>query len=82
MTDFIIEGDNKLEISVTNLWINRLVGDHQLPPEKRKTSTNLTNIKGKYGFDRFAKPDANKYLRYSGLMGPVTIHFSRFYDLK
>ena len=33
ITDFVHAGDNDLEIRVTNLWPNRLIGDEQLPPE-------------------------------------------------
>ncbi|KGO85941.1 hypothetical protein Q765_14020 [Flavobacterium rivuli WB 3.3-2 = DSM 21788] len=33
ITDYLLEGKNKLSISVTNLWPNRLIGDEQLPPE-------------------------------------------------
>ena len=80
ITDDIKEGENKLEISVTNLWINRLIGDEKLAPEERKTSTNLVNDKGRY--DKLTKSDADKYLRYSGLMGPVKIQFSRIYDIQ
>lgn len=29
------QGENKLEIAVTNTWANRLMGDHDLPEEKR-----------------------------------------------
>jgi hypothetical protein len=35
---------NDLEIEVTNLWPNRLIGDQQLPPEKRLTRTNITKF--------------------------------------
>ena len=80
ITDDIKEGVNKLEVSVTNLWINRLIGDEMLAPEERKTSTNLVNDKGRY--DKLTKSDADKYLRYSGLMGPVKIQFSRIYDIQ
>ncbi len=31
ITDYIIGGDNKLAIHVTNLWPNRLIGDEQAP---------------------------------------------------
>lgn len=82
ITDYLVEGENALEVSVTNLWINRLVGDEKLPNDERKTNTNLRNIKGGYSFERFAKPDADKYLRYSGLMGPVKIQYSRIYEIK
>jgi hypothetical protein len=51
---------NKLEIEIINCWPNRLIGDAALPPEKRKTHTNI----------KF-KPDTP--LMSSGLLGPVTI---------
>ena len=75
-------GKNELEVLVTNLWINRLVGDQKLPPEERKTKTNLRNSKGNYSLDRFARPDGDKYLRYSGLMGPVKVEYSKVYNME
>ena len=32
---------NELEIEVANLWPNRLIGDATLPPDKRRTVTNV-----------------------------------------
>jgi hypothetical protein len=54
-------GTNRLEIAVTNLWPNRLIGDQQLPPEKRKTHTNITKF------------HADSPLMPSGLLGPVRL---------
>jgi hypothetical protein len=56
-------GDNELEISITNLWPNRLIGDQNLPPEQRRTHTNITKF------------HANSPLMPSGLLGPVTLRF-------
>ena len=58
-------GWNQLEVAVTNLWPNRLIGDQQLPPEKRLTRTNITKFK------------ADSPLLPSGLLGPVTIEAAR-----
>ena len=53
-------GDNTLEISVVNLWSNRLAGDNGLPGEQRRTRTEAFMGGG----------DAQVS---SGLLGPVTI---------
>jgi hypothetical protein len=31
VTDTLVAGDNHLEVRVTNLWVNRLIGDEQEP---------------------------------------------------
>lgn len=60
ITGIIKATDNVLEIQVTNLWPNRLIGDAALPPEKRLTHTNIE-----------FKKDAP--LLPSGLLGPVVV---------
>lgn len=55
------QGENKLEIVVTNTWVNRLKGDHDLPEDKRITRTTAPyRLEG-------------KPLLPSGLFGPVAI---------
>lgn len=63
-------GWNDLEIDVTNLWPNRLIGDQRLPPEQRLTRTNIT------------KWTADSPLQPSGLLGPVTVRLSGRAKLK
>lgn len=53
-------GDNELQIEVMNLWVNRLVGDQSLPPEKRLTRTNIREGEG-------------WELHPAGLLGPVRL---------
>jgi alpha-L-rhamnosidase len=55
-------GENTIEIDVTNLWPNRLIGDAQSPNDKHYTWTNIR----KYTKD--------SPLLSSGLMGPVVLH--------
>ena len=52
---------NVLEITVVNLWPNRMIGDASLPPEKRFTETNMHKFSA-------ATP-----LYPSGLLGPVQL---------
>jgi hypothetical protein len=53
-------GENRLEIDVTNLWPNRLIGDAALPKEQRLTRTNVAFR-------------ADQPLLPSGLLGPVKL---------
>jgi (4-O-methyl)-D-glucuronate---lignin esterase len=52
---------NQLEIEVTNLWPNRLIGDERLPLDQRITKTNITKFHG------------DSPLLASGLLGPVEV---------
>lgn len=65
ITDAVQPKGNRLEIDVVNLWPNRLIGDAGLPPEKRRTKTNVTNYK------------KDSKLLPSGLLGPVRILANR-----
>jgi len=66
ITPYIQAGDNRLEVKVVNLWPNRLIGDSRLPQEQRRTQTNIK---------KFEQPGSEKYLRESGLLGPVRVEF-------
>jgi len=70
-------GSNELLISVTNTWVNRLIGDAALPEDKRITRTNIALRAGKReptfrAFQGFASEDP---LMPSGLLGPVQLEF-------
>lgn len=61
VTGALNPGGNTLEIKVTNLWVNRLIGDRQPGISHKYTYTTL----------EFYKQDSP--LLSSGLLGPVTI---------
>lgn len=61
ITDQLKLGQNQLEIRVTNLWVNRLIGDQQPGVQKKITYTTMP-------FYQAGSP-----LLPSGLMGPVQI---------
>ena len=66
ITDYVNSGENILSVDVVNLWPNRLIGDGKLDESERKTRTNIK---------KYDSPDAENYLRISGLLGPVNITF-------
>lgn len=61
VTKAMKEGDNHIEVKVTNLWVNRLIGDQQAD-----TKTPVT-------FTTQAFYQANSPLLPSGLLGPVKL---------
>jgi len=72
LTGAIKAGTNVLEIEVTNLWTNRLIGDGQLPTDKKRTVTTWT---------QYSKPDPKTKKPFepisSGLLGPVTLQVAK-----
>ena len=54
-------GQNLLEVKITNLWPNRLIGDQLLPEEERFTRTNVKKF------------NKDSPLLESGLLGPVKL---------
>jgi hypothetical protein len=60
ISGIVKEKGNQLQIEVVNTWLNRLVGDAHLPPEKRLAKTNI-------GYP------PTQPLMPSGLLGPVTV---------
>jgi hypothetical protein len=58
---YLHPGDNALEVEVTNLWPNRLIGDAQPGVTHRYTWTNIKTF------------TASSPLLTSGILGPVTL---------
>ncbi len=61
VTQALTPGKNQLRIKVTNLWVNRLIGDQQPGAQKKFTFTDFTPYK------------ADSPLLPSGLLGPVRL---------
>jgi len=61
ITDSMKDGDNRIELVVTNLWPNRIIGDAQPGAKERFTHTNIR------------KYTADSPLLPSGLIGPVVL---------
>jgi hypothetical protein len=58
-------GRNEVEIEVVNFWPNRIIGDEALPPEQRRTRTNIRKL------------TRDTKLMESGLLGPVTLQTAK-----
>jgi hypothetical protein len=81
-------GENRLEVDVTNLWINRMIGDEHLPEDSVRKGGDIQawpdwllqdkpSPTGRYTFTTWRLWNKNSPLQESGLIGPVTLQFSR-----
>jgi len=85
VTDIVKAGDNALEIAVTNLWINRLLGDEELPEDSDRNPDGTLKVwpqwveegkpspAGRFTFTSWRLWKKGEPLVESGLVGPVTL---------
>jgi hypothetical protein len=89
LTDALRAGANELEIRVTNLWPNRLIGDESLPPDSDRNPDGThkawpqwlldgeSSPTGRYTFATWQPYKKSSPLLPSGLFGPVTLQAPR-----
>jgi (4-O-methyl)-D-glucuronate---lignin esterase len=78
-------GVNRLEVEVVNQWVNRMIGDEQLPEDSERNSDgtlktwpqwvlkNRPSPTGRYTFTTWRLWKKDSPLLPSGLLGPVTV---------
>lgn len=86
-------GANTLVVRVTNLWINRMIGDEQLPEDSERNLNGTLKEWPQWLLDGRASPtgrktfttwrlwDKDSPLQASGLIGPVTLSVARHIPL-
>ena len=94
VTDALKEGENSLEIKIVNLWINRLIGDEQLPEDSDRKPNGTLNSWPQFVLDEKPSPTGrfsftshrlwkkNDPLVESGLLGPVTLRTTQNVELR
>ena len=85
VTDVLKPGPNHLEVKVVNLWINRMIGDEQLPEDSERNPNGTLKswpqwVKdgkqsptGRYTFTTWRLWKKDSAPVESGLLGPVTL---------
>jgi Glycosyl hydrolases family 2, sugar binding domain len=88
ITDAARPGENSLEVAVVNLWVNRMIGDEQLPEDSERNpdgtlkrwpqwlEAGQPSPTGRYTFTSWRLWKKESPLQESGLIGPVTLRQS------
>jgi hypothetical protein len=92
VTEAVRAGRNELKIKVTNLWVNRIIGDEQLPADVEWNGAQLARWpewlvegrprpSGRFTFTTWKFWDKDSPLLESGLLGPVVLRSARWVRL-
>jgi len=92
ISTFITQGLNTLEVKITNLWANRLIGDEYLPLDFARKGNKIKKLPDwllkqtkrpseRTTFSSFKHWDKEDELQMSGLLGPVKINISLYKKL-
>lgn len=80
LTDALRKKDNRLEIEVANLWVNRLIGDERYPDDGVRDDqwpdwllNGTPRSSQRYTFTTYHYYKKNDPLMTSGLIGPVKV---------
>jgi hypothetical protein len=89
ITEAVKRAENRLEVLVTNLWVNRMIGDEQLPEDSERDQSGTVKSwpqwleegkpspAGRITFASFRMWTKNSPLQESGLLGPVRLFASQ-----
>lgn len=88
VTGAVKPGKNQLKVEVVNLWVNRLIGDEQLPEDSERhpngtlkewpswVQEGKASPTGRFTFTTWRLWGKDAPLKESGLLGPVTLRTS------
>lgn len=85
ISDFVRNGNNILEVKVTNLWPNKLIGDESFPLDYERKGNKMKSLPDwllnnterpskRTTFPSWKHWNKNDELLTSGLLGPVKLH--------
>ena len=89
ITNALKPGNNQLRVQVVNLWVNRMIGDEELPADSERNSNGTlkewpqwlkdgqASSTGRYTFTSWPLWKKGARLQESGLLGPVRLRASR-----